>query len=127
MIAKRSESGWRVSALAAALLAITLNFLQPLAHAATMRDGMPSTLWTVFCNSTAADRDGQPGKAPMAAGMHDCCLGLAQAPSIAAPPVLFVAIAPVATHIAPLKTVDRPTPGGIRDGPTRPRGPPSFA
>ena len=55
MIARRPEAGWRASALAVALFAITLNFLQPLAHAAMMRDGMPSTLWTVFCNSSAAD------------------------------------------------------------------------
>ena len=126
MIAQRPESGWRATALAAALFAITLNFLQPLAHAAMMRDGMPSALWTVFCNSTAADPDGTSGKAPTADAQHDCCLGLAQAPAIAAPPVLFVAIEPVATFIPPLPTTEPITPAGIRDGPTRPRGPPSF-
>ena len=46
MIAKRSDQGWRAMALAIALFAITLNFLQPLAHAAMMRDGAPSALWT---------------------------------------------------------------------------------
>jgi len=35
-------SGWRATALAVALFAITLNFLQPLAHAALMRGGEPS-------------------------------------------------------------------------------------
>ena len=126
MIAQRPESGWRASALAAALFAITLNFLQPLAHAVMMRDGMPPALWTVFCNSTAADPEGKPGKAPMTAAQHDCCLGLAQAPAIAAPPVVFVAIEPVATAIPPLPSTERITPVGIRDGPTRPRGPPAF-
>jgi hypothetical protein len=126
MIADRSPSSWRAAAFAAALFAITLNFLQPLAHAAMMRDGMPSTLWTAFCNSTAADPDGQSGKAPMTAAQHDCCLGLAQAPAIAPPPALFVAIEPVATFIPTLPVTEPITPAGIRDGPTRPRGPPSF-
>ena len=126
MIAQRPPSGWRATALAAALFAITLNFLQPLAHAAMMRDGMPPTLWTVFCNSTAADLDGQSGKAPMTAAQHDCCLGLAQAPALAEPPVVFVAIEPVATPVPSLPSTEPITPAGIRDGPTRPRGPPSF-
>lgn len=128
MIADRSPSSWRATALAAALFAITLNFLQPLAHAAMMRDGAPSTLWTVFCNATAADPDGQSGgksgKAPMSAAQHECCLGLAHAPAIAAPPALFVAIEPVATFIPPLPAAEPTTSAGIRDGPTRPRGPP---
>jgi hypothetical protein len=126
MIGDRSPPSWRATALAAALFAITLNFLQPLAHAAMMRDGMPSTLWTVFCNATAADPDGTSGKAPMSAAQHECCLGLAHAPAISAPPVVFVAIEPVATFIAPLPAAEPTTPAGIRDGPTRPRGPPSF-
>ncbi len=120
----------RALGLAVALFAITLNFLQPLAHAAMMRSGAPEVLWTVFCNSTAADPDGQtgklPGKAPMAADAHACCLGLAHAPVLAAPPVFFVALAPVSTYVAPLIAAEQPTPVGIRDGPTRPRGPPSF-
>jgi len=127
MIAKRSDHGWRATALAVALFAITLNFLQPLAHAAMMRDGAPSVLWTVFCNSTAADPDGKSGQAPMASSAHECCLGLAHVPAIAAPPHSFVAIAPISTFIAPFVAAEQPTPVGIRDGPTRPRGPPSFA
>lgn len=127
MIRERPDSGLRAVALAAALFAITLNFLQPLAHAAMMRNGVPSTLWTAICNSTAADPDGTSGKAPMAPGLHDCCLGLAHAPAIAAPPVAFVAIEPVVTFIAPLHAVERSTPAGIRDGPRRPRGPPLLA
>ena len=127
MIAKRSDHGWRAMALAVALFAITLNFLQPIAHAAMMRDGAPSALWTVFCNSTAADPDGKSGQAPMAATAHECCLGLAHVPAISTPPLAFVAIAPVSTFIAPLVAAEQPIPVGIRDGPTRPRGPPSFA
>jgi len=129
MIAQRPVSGWRATALAVALFAITLNFLQPLAHAAMMRDGVPSAVWTVFCNSAAADPDGQSGgksgKAPMTAAEHDCCLGLAHAPALAAPPIVFVAIEPVALPIPPLRQTERITPAGIRDGPTRPRGPPT--
>jgi Protein of unknown function (DUF2946) len=117
----------RAVGLAVALFAITLNFLQPLAHAAMMRSGSPETLWTSFCNSTAADPDGKSGQLPMSADAHECCLGLAHAPAIAAPPVFFVAIEPVTTFIAPLDAAEPPTPVGIRDGPTRPRGPPSFA
>ena len=127
MIAERSDQGWRAMALAVALFAITLNFLQPLAHAAMMRDGAPSTLWTVFCNSTAADSEGKSSPVPMTASAHECCLGLAHVSAIAAPPLSFVALAPVSTFIAPLVAAEQPTPVGIRDGPTRPRGPPSFA
>lgn len=130
MIADRSDQGWRATALAAALFAITLNFLQPLAHAALMRDAAPSILWTAFCNSAAADpaagSSGQSGKMPVTGQAHECCLGLAHAPAIAAPPVFFVAIAPVATVVAPLQADVSFTPAGIRDGPTRPRGPPLF-
>ena len=117
----------RAVGLAVALFAITLNFLQPLAHAAMMRDGAPAALWTVFCNSTAADPDGKSGQTPMTASAHECCLGLAHVPAIAIPPVSFVALAPVSTFIAPLVAAEHSTPVDIRDGPTRPRGPPSFA
>ena len=127
MIAKRSDQGWRAVALAVALFAITLNFLQPLAHAAMMRDGAPSALWTVFCNSTAADPDGKSGQAPMTASAHECCMGLAHVPAVAVPPISFVKVAPVSTFIAPLIAAELSTPIGIRDEPTRPRGPPSFA
>ena len=117
----------RALGLAVALFAITLNFLQPLAHAAMMRDGAPSALWAVFCNSTAADPDGKSGQAPMTASAHECCMGLAHVPAVAVPPAFFVVIAPITTFVAPLMAAEQPTPVGIRDGPTRPRGPPSFA
>ncbi len=127
MTTQRTDSPMQALGLAVALFAITLNFLQPIAHAAMMRDGAPSALWSVFCNSTAADPDGKSGPAPMAASAHECCLGLAHVPAIAAPPVCFVALPPVSTYIAPLVASEQPTPVGIRDGPSRPRGPPSFA
>lgn len=44
MIRRAPDSGWRGMALAAALFAITLNVLQPVAHAALMRDGGPIAL-----------------------------------------------------------------------------------
>jgi len=127
MTTRRTDSPIRAFGLAVALFAITFNFLQPLAHAAMMRDGAPSALWTVFCNATAADPEGKAGQAPMAADAHECCLGLAHVPVISTPPVSFVALAPVSTFIAPLVAPEQPTPVGSRDGPTRPRGPPCFA
>ncbi len=120
-----SPTGGRAAALAAALFAITLNFLQPLAHAALMRDGSPSILWSVFCDSRAADPDGK--STPVAAADHECCLGLAHAPSLAAPPDHFIALPAVSTAAATLPAPAGPTPVGIRDGPSQPRGPPTFA
>jgi len=122
----RYHSGWRASALAIALFAITLNFLQPVAHAALMRVATPSTLWTVFCSASAADPDGNRDSKPGSADHHECCLGLAHAATIAPPPMAFALLAPVATVSAPLPTTDHISPVGIRDGPTRPRGPPSL-
>ena len=62
-------------ALMAALFAVTLNFLQPLAHAASMRDGNPSTLWSMFCNSAVADPAAETGNktdaTPFLSGMSD--------------------------------------------------------
>ena len=67
----------------AALFAVTLNFLQPLAHAASMRDGNPSALWSMFCNSAVADPDNKADATPpKSANTHECCLGLAHAPSL---------------------------------------------
>jgi Protein of unknown function (DUF2946) len=120
-------SGTRAAVLAAALFAITFNFLQPLAHAAMLRDGAPQALWTVFCNSIAADADSKsPSNGKPAAATHDCCLGLAHAPVLVEPSPAFVALEPVATKLAPLSPIVVFTPVGIRDGPTSPRGPPSL-
>jgi len=115
------ESGWRAAAFATALFAITLNFLQPLAHAALMRDGAPSALWSVFCNASPRDTS---QNAPLAADKHECCLGLAHAAALAAPTMVAVAVEPVAQVVQPLRSIDELAAVGIRDGPHRPRGPP---
>jgi hypothetical protein len=117
------ESGWRATAFAVALFAVTLNFLQPLAHAALIRDGAPSTLWSVFCNASARDAHNE---APIAAGEHECCLGFAHATSFTPPAAVPVAIEPASAAVQPLQPIDLPTAVGIRDGPHRPRGPPPF-
>lgn len=118
-------SNWRAMALAVALLAITVNFLQPLAHAALMRSGMPSTLWSVFCSSAVADPDGKaatstPAQAP---ADHECCLGLAHAPALVAP-TTFALLPPVVRATTPVPDRASASAAGIRDGPHQPRGPP---
>ena len=121
MIRRRSDQGWRAAALAAALFAITLSFLQPLAHAALMRDGGPST-WAALCLPSATPDD--PDHAtPTAQQAHECCMGLAHAPLLAEPSTAFVAIEPVSRPVRPL-AADALTPVGIRDGPSKPRAPP---
>ena len=122
----KALSDRRAVALAAALLAITLNFLQPLVHAALMRDGAPATLWNVFCNAAPERQDGQRQSVPLTADKHECCLGLAHAVAFAAPAPAATVVAPIATTILPLEALDRLTSAAIRDGPHRPRGPPSF-
>jgi hypothetical protein len=122
----RPDQGWRALAMAVALFAITLNFLQPLAHAALLRDGAPSALWSVFCNATAADPDGKSGSLPMAAQDHECCLGLAHATAFVPPPTAFMLVEPIAAVAVPLLPLEQPTPVGIRDGPSQPRGPPTL-
>ena len=111
----------------AALFAVTLNFLQPLAHAATMRDGAPGALWQVFCNSAAADPEQQGAVDTTPNGKsasHECCLGLAHAPALLAPSLDFVTLPPTETVAAVLRPAERHPAAAIRDGPTRPRGPP---
>ena len=119
-------TGPRLPALAAALFAITLNFLQPLVHAALMRDGAPRAMWSVFCNSTVADPGGaqMPDQGPKPT--HECCLGLAHAAPLAPPSPDFIVLPPVVTALAPSLPDEPSLSVGIRDGPPRPRGPPSF-
>jgi hypothetical protein len=94
MIRTRPESGWRSMALATALFAITFNFLQPLVHAALMRDGPPTALWTVFCDASAADPNGGSGSVPgQTAKSHECCLGLAHAQTLTEPSTHFLPVA----------------------------------
>lgn len=123
MIRKRSDQGWRAAALAAALFAITLNFLQPLAHAALMRGGGSST-WAAMCLPGAQPDDQQSAPGSLNGTPHECCLGLAHAPTLAAPSTVFVAVAPPETAVRPLAAAEALTPVGIRDGPSQPRAPP---
>ena len=128
MVRKRSESGWRAAAFAAALFAITLNFLQPLAHAALMRDGGPeaaSKMWGVFCLPSAGQDDAQ-GQTPAAGKSHECCLGLAHAPVLAELSTSFTFVQHVAAAVRSVAAADALSPVGIRDGPSQPRAPPSF-
>ena len=125
---KRPEQGWRAAAFAAALFAITLNFLQPLAHAALMRDGgrdVAAKMWGVFCLPAAGQDDAQ-GQAPTAGKMHECCLGLAHAPALAELSTAFVLVEHIATGVRFVAATDALSPVGIRDGPSQPRAPPSF-
>ncbi len=125
---KRPEQGWRAAAFAAALFAITLNFLQPLAHAALMRAGGPeaaATMWGVFCLPAAGQDDAQ-SPAPAAAKFHECCLGLAHAPALAELSTAFVAIEHVPTRVNFGVATDAISSVGSRDGPSQPRAPPSF-
>ena len=126
MIRERTESPRRACAFAAALLAITLNFFQPLIHAALMRDGMPAALWTDLCTSAAGDSDGQSGPIHGPAdGIHECCLGLAHAAVVPLPSVAFGLVeVPRASEAVPLST-QRVAVVGIRDGPPHQRGPPT--
>ena len=128
MIRRRSDPGWRVAALAAALFAITLNFLQPLAHAALMRDGGPQAaalMWGAFCQPTP-DQDDAQGPAPTAGKTHECCLGLAHAPVLAELSSVFVLIELTAFKTRFVAERDALSPVGIRDGPSQPRAPPAF-
>ena len=125
---RRPDTGWRAATFAAALFAITLNFLQPLAHAALMRDGGPMavSLWTSMCAPSAGQDDPQESM-PAAGKMHECCLGLAHAPTLAVPSSSFVAAPLFAVLVdRPPVAVDALAPVGIRDGPNQPRAPPSL-
>lgn len=121
-----SASGPHLPALAVALVAITLNFLQPLLHAAMMRDGAPRELWSVICNATAADPDAGQLPAQGAVQAHECCLGLAHAVPLAAPSAQFIVVPPITSVLAASLPGEPSLSVGIRDGPRRPRGPPSF-
>lgn len=124
---RRSDQGWRAVAFAAALFAITLNFLQPLAHAALMRDAPAN--WATMCLPSGG-LGGEPGgqqddQHPASANTpHECCLGLAHAPSLGEPSTAFVAVDRPATTVRPLEAAQSLAAVGIRDGPSQPRAPP---
>lgn len=125
MIRRRPDSGWRAASFAVALFAITLNFLQPLAHAAVMRDGGPANaMWGVFCLAAVGQDDSQ-APAPTGDKPHECCLGLVHAPVLAAPSAGFTVVGLASATIERLPaTADVLAPVGIRDGPSQPRAPP---
>lgn len=129
MIRERPDRGWRAAAFAVALFAITLNFLQPLAHAVLMRDSGPEAAartWGVFCLPNA-DEDGSQAPGQPAGKAHECCLGLAHAPILAEPSdTAFVLVEPVDEPVSFAPNDEALAPVGIRDGPHRPRGPPSL-
>ncbi len=125
MIRTRPESGWRTMAVATALFAITLNFLQPLTHAALIRDGAPTALWAVFCNALTIDPDGRSGSVPeQTAKNHECCLGLAHAQALTEPLVHFLPVAYAHRAVLLPPATEPANAVGIRDGPHWPRGPP---
>ncbi len=128
MIRTRPESGRRSVVLATALFAITLNFLQPLVHAALMRDGTPTAVWTVFCNAFATDPDGGSRSVPgQTAKSHECCLGLAHAQAVTEPSTNFLPVAYARRAVPPPPATEPAKTVAIRDGPHRPRGPPTLA
>lgn len=122
-------TGRRAVALAAALFAITLNFIQPLAHAVLLRDGGPleaARTWGVFCLTAAEDETGR-GSLPDAAKIHECCLGLAHATALAGPLALFMVEPPVARPSIVTAAAGPVGSAGIRDGPLQARAPPPIA
>jgi hypothetical protein len=121
MDCKRVRPAFSATALVVALFAITLNFLQPLAHAAALRDGDPQKLWAAFCKPSMQQED---GKASHVASQSECCLGLAHAASLIAPSSSFLLVESVAVALPVSSPADDRPAAAIRDGPTRPRGPP---
>lgn len=125
---RKPDQAWRAAVFAAALFAITLNFLQPLAHAAMLRDGGPqaaAALLGVFCLPPTQE-DGTPAPVPASSKMHECCLGLAHAPVMVALAAVFIAVERAVADLVFARDLDIPTVVAIRDGPNRPRGPPSH-
>lgn len=123
---KGPVTGRRAVAFAAALFAITLNFLQPLAHAALARDGGPmeaARFWGVYCLPAAEDESGK-GSIPDAAKIHECCLGLAHATAMAGPSTIFTLEPPMVRPAAVKAAPATPGTAGIRDGPLQARAPP---
>jgi hypothetical protein len=110
--------------LIAALLALTLNVLQPLAQAVLLRGDGPSPSWTAFCRSIAADTDNPDSGRNETSGKHECCLGLAHAPIWAAPSTGFILLPPLETAPAAIGPAARPPSAVIRGGPSNPRAPP---
>lgn len=116
----------RAFVLVAALLALTLAILQPLAHAVMLRTGGPeaaAALWGAICQPTA---DGEAeGSGSSSAKVHDCCFGLAHSPVLLGPAVAAVLVdQSTVSSPVPSRHHHHPSTGAIRDGPQQPRAPP---
>lgn len=127
-------NGMRAAALVAALFAISLATLQPLAHTVALRLVGPEAaakLWGAICapsGKTSGETGGETGEAgtpaPSKAKFHECCFGLAHAPVLALPSGASMPVGQVTLAEAIPVDRDRPTTGAIRDGPNQPRAPP---
>lgn len=133
-VPNRIPSTGRPIALFAALFAITLNALLPLAHAVSMRvawsgeiaaDGLAAqALWPVLCQAmgkTDADT-GMP--APSAGKAHECCLGIPNTWMLVdhggVGPRVDRFLARSSKPVAPHSVAS----SGIRGDPRQPRAPP---
>src|SRR5262245_36669441 len=114
MIRKRPDSGWRALVFGAALFAVTLNFLQPLVHAALLRDGGPISLWAAFCTPAGAGVDNGSESVPAsAAPEHECCLGLSH-PQVLIEPLAILLLVVFASLARPsLSATEQSTRVGI--------------
>jgi hypothetical protein len=126
MFTKQPPSQIRTMVLMAALFAVTLAILQPLAHAVMLRTGGPEaamSLWGALCQPSM-DGQGEQGSGPSSANVHDCCFGLAHTPVLLGPVVaaVFGDLVPDSDLVA--SRHNHPTNGAIRDGPNQPRAPP---
>lgn len=114
----------RTLVLVAALFAVTLAILQPLAHAVMLRTGGPeaaAALWGAICQTTDGETE---GSGPSNAKVHDCCFGLAHAPVLLGPAVAIALVEKVPASNRIPSRHHHPTTGAIRDGPQQPRAPP---
>ncbi|WP_428659129.1 hypothetical protein [Reyranella sp.] len=126
MISGRAKSEWRAAVFAVALFAVSINFLQPLAHAALIRHGGPvaTLLWKAMCAAEAPDDRSLPQQHQTT----KCCLGLACAVALPALATAFLLVQ-YARDVdrPPVVALDALAPVGIRDGPAQPHGPPPTA
>lgn len=125
MSARQPSSQMRAFVLVAALFALTLAIMQPLAHAVMLRTGgleAAAALWGAICQPTA---DGEAeGSGSSSAKVHDCCFGLAHAPALLGPAVAGVFVDQVPASDRVPSRHQHPATGAIRDGPQQPRAPP---
>lgn len=115
-----------MAAFAVALLAITLNALQPLTHAAAMwADPATRSTWSVLC---LVDVDESQERPTGTAGKnHQCCLGLPHVWAMVEPGVAFTRLPHVVVTDRLAGRQRQPSAAGIRDGPLQPRAPPFLA